>query len=62
MRHSFASYRMAILNDAPKVASEMGNSPPMIYRNYRKLVTPQQAEQWFAVYPKHTQSNVIIAA
>ncbi len=62
MRHSFASYRMAILNDAPKVASEMGNSPPMIYRNYRKLVTPQQAEQWFAVYPKQTQPNIIIAA
>jgi len=62
MRHSYASYRMAILNDAAKVASEMGNSPAIIYRDYRKLVTPQQAHQWFAVLPEQTQSNLIVAA
>jgi len=62
LRHSYASYRMAIVNDAPKVANEMGNSPAMIYRNYRKLVTPLQAEEWFAVFPQQTQSNVIVAA
>ena len=53
---------MAILNDAAKVASEMGNSPAIIYRDYRKLVTPQQAQQWFAVYPHQTQSNHTVAA
>jgi len=62
MRHSYASYRMAILNDAAKVASEMGNSPAIIYRDYRKLVTPEQAQQWFAVYPQQTQSNHTVAA
>ena len=62
MRHSYASYRMAILNDAAKVASEMGNSPAIIYRDYRKLVTPQQAQQWFAVYPHQAQSNHTVAA
>ena len=62
MRHSYASYRMAILNDAAKVASEMGNSPAIIYRDYRKLVTPDAAQQWFAVYPHQTQSNHTVAA
>jgi hypothetical protein len=62
MRHSYASYRMAILNDAAKVASEMGNSPSIIYRDYRQLVTPAQGHQWFAVLPEQSQPNVIVAA
>ena len=51
LRHSFISYRLAILGDENRVAMEAGNSPAMIYRNYRELVTKEQAALWFAIAP-----------
>lgn len=51
LRHSFGSYRMAITDDAQKVAVEMGNSPSMIFRNYRKVVTRSEAGKWFHIFP-----------
>ncbi len=52
LRHSYASYRLAILKDAGKLALEMGNSPSMIFSNYRELVAEEDANQWFALVPK----------
>ena len=52
LRHSFASYRLAEIKDAARVALEMGNSPSMLFRNYRELVTEQQATEWFSVLPE----------
>jgi integrase len=49
LRHSFASYRIAEVKDAARVALEMGNSPSMLFRNYRELVTEQQALEWFSL-------------
>jgi len=51
LRHSYASYRMATTDDAQKVAIEMGNSPSMIFRNYRKVVTKAEATKWFEIRP-----------
>jgi integrase len=51
LRHSFCSYRLALLEDAAKVSLEMGNSPAKVFRNYRQLVTKAQAETWFAISP-----------
>ena len=51
LRHSYASYRLADIKDAARVALEMGNSPAMLFRNYRELVTEKQAAEWFAVLP-----------
>lgn len=51
LRHSYASYRLAVTQDAAKVALEMGNSPQMIFQHYRELVTPEQGKEWFAVAP-----------
>lgn len=48
LRHSFISYRLAIVQDAAKVALEAGTSPQMIFSNYRELVTPEAAALWFA--------------
>jgi len=39
---------VAIQNTA-QVALEAGNSPQMIFRHYRELVRPMDAEKWFAV-------------
>jgi integrase len=49
LRHSYASYRLAEVKDAARVALEMGNSPSMLFRNYRELVTEQEANDWFAL-------------
>ena len=43
LRHSFISYRLAILNDTARVALEAGNSAKVIFAPYRDLVTPEQA-------------------
>jgi hypothetical protein len=51
LRHSYGSYRMATTDDAQKVSIEMGNSPTMIFRNYRKVVTKAEAEKWFEIRP-----------
>jgi integrase len=58
LRHSFISYRVAETEDVAKVSLEAGNSPQMIFRNYRELVTPKAAKRWFSIKPG-TQANVI---
>ena len=52
LRHSYASYRFALTNDAGRVAGELGNSASVVHRHYRELVKPADAERWFAVKPE----------
>lgn len=49
LRHSFITYRMAILKNAAEVALEAGNSPRMIFEHYRELATESEANEWFGV-------------
>ena len=58
LRHSFISYRMALVKDANQVALEAGNSPDIIFRNYLELVTRTQASSWFGIEPE-TKGKVI---
>ncbi|MCE0499280.1 MAG: tyrosine-type recombinase/integrase [Methylacidiphilales bacterium] len=51
LRHSFISYRLAILHDTARVALEAGNSPEVIFGHYRELVTPEAAHAWFNTNP-----------
>ena len=51
LRHSFISYRLAEVQSADRVALEAGNSPMMLFRHYRELVTPTDAAEWFAIRP-----------
>jgi integrase len=51
LRHSYISYRIAETQDVPKVSLEAGNSPKMIHRHYRELVTPADAKKWFSIAP-----------
>ncbi len=51
MRHSFCSYRLAITQNTAQVALECGNSPSIIFKHYRELVSPAQAHEWFNVMP-----------
>jgi integrase len=51
LRHSYISYRLAMLHDTARVALEAGNSPEVIFGYYRELVTPDAAKAWFEVNP-----------
>ena len=58
LRHSYASYRLADVQDAGKVSLEMGNSPNVLLRDYRELVTPTQAKEWFSVLPEEPEKMI----
>jgi integrase len=51
LRHSFCSYRLALTHDTGRTALEAGNSPTIIFRHYRELVTEEEAKTWFGVTP-----------
>ena len=60
LRHSFASYRLAAIHDAPRVASELGHtSPQMLYSAYRELVLPEEAERYWKLVPDVEAENVV---
>jgi len=61
LRHSFCSYRLAITHDAAKTALEAGNSPTMVFKHYRELVTEDEAKAWFAIAPARATNVVPLA-
>ena len=61
LRHSFASYRLAAIQDAPRVAAELGHTnPQMLYSTYRELVLPTHAERYWNIEPA-TETEKIVA-
>jgi integrase len=60
LRHSFASYRLAAIHDAPRVAAELGHtSPQMLYSTYRELVLPEEAERYWKLTRAAEAANVV---
>jgi integrase len=51
LRHSFISYRLAAVQDVNQVALESGNSPGMIHKHYKQLVSGAEGGKWFAIRP-----------
>ncbi len=63
LRHSFASYRLAAIQDAPRVAAELGHtSPQMLYGTYRELVHPEEAERYWKISPAVDAGKVVAFA
>lgn len=58
LRHSFISYRVAQTQNVAQVALEAGNSPRVVFSNYRELVRPADAAKWFSIAPD-TEEKVI---
>jgi len=52
LRHSFISYRLALIRDEPEVAWEAGTSVEKIHSNYDEKATKEDAKKWFAILPK----------
>jgi integrase len=60
LRHSFASYRLAAIHDAPRVSAELGHtSPQMLYSTYRELVLPEEAERYWKIAPAEEAEKVV---
>jgi integrase len=60
LRHSFASYRVAAIDDGPRVAAELGHtSPQMLYSTYRELVLPEEAERYWKIAPAVEAGNLV---
>ncbi len=51
LRHSRASYRLALTGDETLTAAEDGHSAAMLHRHYRALVTKDDAERYFGIMP-----------
>jgi hypothetical protein len=45
----------ALIHGADQVALEAGNSPAIIFKNYRELATDDEAAAWFNILPKEGQ-------
>jgi len=51
-RHSFATYYLALFQDAPRTAHELGHSSTdMLYQHYRNLATHKDAQKYFKIIP-----------
>jgi len=51
LRHSYGTYRFALLQDEQKVSSEMGNSPTELREHYAEIALPDDAKKWFSIMP-----------
>ena len=59
LRHSFISYRVAVVKNLPQVAMEAGNSVNVIQRDYLKVVTEQCGNDWFGIFPG-APGNIVV--
>ena len=59
LRHAWISYRLAQIQNENQVALEAGNSPAMIHRHYKALVTQREADRWFGLRPDNQQGRLI---
>jgi len=58
LRHGFCTYHYALHADEGLTAKEAGNSPAMIHKCYKGMVTRADAEKWFNVQP-HRAANIV---
>ena len=51
LRHSYASYSLALDPDVARLAAIMGNSVEVIHDHYRRPVRQDEAKAFFAILP-----------
>lgn len=47
LRHTCASHWLAVVPDAQRIALQLGNSPAILLRHYRSIVTKEDAEKFW---------------
>jgi len=51
LRHSYGSYWLARFKDIGALAEQMGNSPTIIYKHYRRVVRSDEAVEYWKITP-----------
>ena len=52
LRHSFASYHLALHRNAAQTALELGHTESrMLFQHYRELVAPEEAAEFWQIFP-----------
>ena len=54
LRHSFGSYRNAVVRNLEQVAEEMGTSVKMLHAHYHNPRAEQEGLEWFALRPTNS--------
>jgi integrase len=57
LRHSFASYFYGLSKNDNLTASEMGNSPAVVFNNYRELVKPVAVKAFWDIRPTNAPAE-----
>lgn len=52
LRHSYVSYRVASSGSVAETALEAGNTAGVIFKHYRRPVTKEDGQAWFALTPE----------
>jgi integrase len=60
LRHSYVSYRLAIVKNEAQVAIEAGNTVYVIRANYLQIVKEADAVEWFKIMPPDDTDGGII--
>jgi len=59
LRHSFASYWLAIHKNRAELAEYMGNSAKIIGKHYRRVMAQSEAQAWFAILPVDAEAKIL---
>jgi len=59
LRHSFGSYRLALVKNIAQVAMEMGNSPEKVREHYHDPKSEDEAKAYFSVQPPEAGANIL---
>ena len=51
LRHSFASYWLAIHKNRAELAEHIGSSAKIIGKDHRRVIPLGEAQAWFAILP-----------
>jgi integrase len=60
LRHSFASYHLALFKNASSTALELGHHDTRVtFAHYRELVKPKEAERYWKIRPVATKEKIV---
>ncbi len=61
LRHSFATYHLALHGDPVKTAFQMGNSPVVVHNHYKGLVSNGDVKTYWSLRPADDAAQKVIA-